>query len=467
MSSPTIQEFKDFIPFIEKMKELPLGNWEQPIASGKWTLKELVCHLWHWDRLTLEQMLPLMEAGAKLPAFPNIDKHNEAAKKLAQDFGSGAELVEAFVATRQELLNMLMEKYDQKARFTIGSGKRQYSFDSYVGIFTHHDAHHRKQIEALLPEADGAGDGLVRYPFGLDAAQIERIRSHFGSDFYEEVLERLPLCAERWQLTEISLLPSYSANLVFSCRSLLFGDAVLKLGKETDGIGNEYRALLHLNRERVCTVFDADPDNRMLLEERIQPGIPLRAEPSLERRLDVFCRLYSDLHQHAPSAEAFPTYTGWVHRITEEMGARPDCVDFYFHMKRACDMYDALLPLYGKQTLLHGDFHHDNILQRQNGEYAIIDPKGVIGDPVFDVPRFMLNEYRDELTLEELRENFNFMFGYLEKKLGIPVPVLRQCLYIETAMGVCWGVEDGASLAEREKLLRTVGFAESLLHKQK
>jgi streptomycin 6-kinase len=27
--------------------------------------------------------------------------------------------------------------------------------------------------------------------------------------------------------------------------------------------------------------------------------------------------------------------------------------------------------------------------------YTIIDPKGVIGDPVFDISRFILNEFHD------------------------------------------------------------------------
>lgn len=65
--------------------------------------------------------------------------------------------------------------------------------------------------------------------------------------------------------------------------------------------------------------------------------------------------------------------------------------------------------------LLHGDFHHDNILLSNNGDYVIIDPKGVIGDPVFDIPRFILNEFGDEITTE-LYKKINGIIGFLEKK---------------------------------------------------
>ena len=55
------------------------------------------------------------------------------------------------------------------------------------------------------------------------------------------------------------------------------------------------------------------------------------------------------------------------------------------------------------------------------------------------------------------------IFDVLERDLRIPGDVLRQCLYVETAMGACWMVEDGAGTEEAEKLLAKVEFARSLL----
>jgi streptomycin 6-kinase len=86
----------------------------------------------------------------------------------------------------------------------------------------------------------------------------------------------------------------------------------------------------------------------------------------------------------------------------------------------------------------------------------------VIGDPLFDVPRFMLNEFEDELTAE-LAAKIERLIMLLEKQLAIPAPILRACLYIETVMGMCWSVEDGAGPDEYVKLLETAAFAEALL----
>lgn len=84
--------------------------------------------------------------------------------------------------------------------------------------------------------------------------------------------------------------------------------------------------------------------------------------------------------------------------------------------------------------LLHGDLHHDNILLAEDGTYKIIDPKGVVGDPVFDVSRFVLNEFDAEPTEPTYRKIVGILH-VLSQNLQIPETILKQCLYVETTMG--------------------------------
>lgn len=51
---------------------------------------------------------------------------------------------------------------------------------------------------------------------------------------------------------------------------------------------------------------------------------------------------------------------------------------------------------------LHGDIHHDNILSSPRGWLAI-DPKGLVGDPAFDVANMFCNPFRSETRLSESR----------------------------------------------------------------
>ncbi len=150
MTSQAIQEFRAFIPYIEGLRSLEESVWQQPIAPGKWSLKELVCHLWNWDRFSIDVMVRGMAHGANLPAFVDIEEHNQKAIELAKDFNNASELIDAFVRTRSELIEELSKKYDSRIRFTIGGFKRKYSMDSYIEIFTHHDEQHKAQIENKL-----------------------------------------------------------------------------------------------------------------------------------------------------------------------------------------------------------------------------------------------------------------------------------------------------------------------------
>ena len=44
----------------------------------------------------------------------------------------------------------------------------------------------------------------------------------------------------------------------------------------------------------------------------------------------------------------------------------------------------------GRTTLVHGDFHHHNILRSGRGPLAI-DPKPMLGEPEYDVPSYLWN----------------------------------------------------------------------------
>ncbi len=292
--------------------------------------------------------------------------------------------------------------------------------------------------------------------------EIDQIINRFGKDFLQKVISDIEVYADKWALTSFQLIPSYSVNLVFMCISENYGHVVLKIGNPSSReILTEFSTLYQYNGIRYCRVFEVDIENGVILEECIQPGNPLREEKSLEKRLAVFCSLFKDLHITPKQAELFPTYTEWVSRITKYMSGRQDCIELYFHMKKAKEICLSVSNLFSQRMLLHGDLHHDNILLGKHGEYVIIDPKGVLGDPVFDIPRFILNEFDDDKNTETFNK-INDIIRTFEKELSIPNEIIRQLLYVETIMAVCWSVEDGEDYS---KYIKDVSFAEAILNK--
>jgi streptomycin 6-kinase len=58
----------------------------------------------------------------------------------------------------------------------------------------------------------------------------------------------------------------------------------------------------------------------------------------------------------------------------------------------------------GRATLVHGDFHHHNVLAA-GGRYLAIDPKPMLGEPEYDIPSFLWNPlpYRMRVDVTERR----------------------------------------------------------------
>lgn len=65
--------------------------------------------------------------------------------------------------------------------------------------------------------------------------------------------------------------------------------------------------------------------------------------------------------------------------------------------QRAYDMYDDLIEqTQDKETVLHGDIHHFNILSDKNRGWLAIDPKGILGPRVYEYANSLCNPYMHE-----------------------------------------------------------------------
>ena len=63
----------------------------------------------------------------------------------------------------------------------------------------------------------------------------------------------------------------------------------------------------------------------------------------------------------------------------------------------ARSLYESLAP--GRATLVHGDFHHHNLLAHGD-RYVAIDPKPMLGEREFDVPSFLWNPLGSTMRLD-------------------------------------------------------------------
>jgi streptomycin 6-kinase len=128
-----------------------------------------------------------------------------------------------------------------------------------------------------------------------------------------------------------------------------------------------------------------DRGRRVLLLERARPGRDLSHEPEEEATataVAVAQRLWR------PAGAPFRPVLEWVERWLDqaERERRAGCE----LIPRARRVLAELAPR--EDTLVHGDYHHHNLLRHGDG-WAAIDPKPYLAEPEFDVPSFLWNPW--------------------------------------------------------------------------
>ncbi|MCT8138316.1 DinB family protein [Anaerobacillus sp. CMMVII] len=149
MSNTTLNNYKKTIEYLLTLKGVPQETLLIPIHADKWSVREIIGHLFYWDKFILEQMVPKICKEAKLPPFPDHDEYNTKAINYITKFQTTSDLIDEFASTRETLCNKIAS-VSPEFKFTIGKGKRQFTTDSFLKMFVKHDVHHLKQIQEFL-----------------------------------------------------------------------------------------------------------------------------------------------------------------------------------------------------------------------------------------------------------------------------------------------------------------------------
>lgn len=157
------------------------------------------------------------------------------------------------------------------------------------------------------------------------------------------------------------------------------GEAVLKVAWEGDDESlNEGDALELWSGDGAVRLLQRS--GAALLEERAVPGDDLSTLPDGEATaiaVDVACRLWR--HAGSPFRPVMPEVARWLDRAERE---RSELVPL------ARELLAVLEP--SAEWLVHGDFHHHNIL-RSGEQWVAIDPKPYLADREYDLPSFLWN----------------------------------------------------------------------------
>ncbi|MEU6236701.1 aminoglycoside phosphotransferase family protein [Kitasatospora sp. NPDC047058] len=198
----------------------------------------------------------------------------------------------------------------------------------------------------------------------------------------------------RWDLTlERVLDPGGSLSLVGLVHRDDLSPAVLKAGLVTPETAQEHAALTHWAGRGAVLLLAADPARGVLLLERLHGDIPLRslAEPkAMLEATSLLHRLWVEPpagHRFQPLADRAAATADFLrhHRGLPGAGAAAALVD------EAVAAAEGLLGSATETFLLHGDFHHGNVLAADRAPWLVIDPRPLTGERAYDLARLALD----------------------------------------------------------------------------
>ena len=116
-------------------------------------------------------------------------------------------------------------------------------------------------------------------------------------------------------------------------------------------------------------------------------------------------------------------------------------------VEEAEELFDELVASQAEPVLLHGDLHHLNILSARRQPWLAIDPKGVVGEPAYDVAALLHNPV-ELLEAPRPGDVLERRVEVLTEELGLDRARVRGWGVSQAVLSAYWGLEDSGLVWE-------------------
>lgn len=269
-----------------------------------------------------------------------------------------------------------------------------------------------------------------------------------GQRWLEKLPDTVKALTTYWSLQNIHDISSHM-NYVASAHRASNQLVVLKIGCDPKEIAQEKTALDYFNKTGTGAIrlLDSQLDQNALLLEQALPGNTLSSTVSsyltgaykpIKSFLDNYALVVKKLHfDKLPTFEGeWPTIQDWLKDLEY-----PAETKYAQHWKTARLLKETLLQSMGPLTVLHGDLHHENILQ-YNKTWVAIDPKGVLGEVEFEAAAFEFS-YVDKLAHHpQSHKSIQQHCIQLAERLQMNPSRLLQWTYVRLILMATWMIQD-------------------------
>jgi streptomycin 6-kinase len=253
-----------------------------------------------------------------------------------------------------------------------------------------------------------------------------------------ELLERL---AARWSLSVGPHFPDIRLNYVAPATRADGTACVLKVSRHVGETRSEIAALQLWDGDGAARLLEGDPELGALLVERLSPGTMLSevAQSDDDAATVIGAAILRQLWRPVPARHSLRSLESWCAGYDRNRDALARGADGFpaALFARADALRQDLLASTGKQSVLHGDMHHFNVLRAERADWLAIDPKGLAGDPCFDVCQFLRNPHPVPPSRNGRR------LDVFCAELGLARQRIKAWCLVHAVLDACWDYEDG------------------------
>jgi len=247
---------------------------------------------------------------------------------------------------------------------------------------------------------------------------------------------------------------------------------VLKMGVPSGDMESEIAALRLFNGEGACRLIDYDEEKSWMLLERLQPGVMLSTVEDDEVATHIAADVLQKIWRSLDSLESASLLADLQQTPTQKQVSprRHDDTSGLQSFIRLSDWFDGLKklrPMFNggtgpfdeklvdrveqsvkdffienhKPVLMHGDFHHFNILSSERG-WLVIDPKGVIGPACYEVGPLLINPWGDLVSGNNYRGLTKRRIDIMRERFGFERERIREWGLAHAVLSAWWSIED-------------------------
>jgi streptomycin 6-kinase len=258
----------------------------------------------------------------------------------------------------------------------------------------------------------------------------------------KELNARIVQCAQAWGLTIERSVATPTSVLVYGTQRAR--RAVLKVVKNEGDEWNCGAITAAFGGRAVVQVYEHVPGAVLL--ECLTPGTSLATLAQDGRDAEATEILATLLRRMAPldAPASCPTIEDWAAAFPRYLAGDNDVLPRPL-VEYAKRIHHELSFTQRNPSLLHGDFHHYNVLRDEQRGWIAIDPKGVIGELEYDIGAALRNPFeRPDLfaSLDAVEKRL----GIFGEALGIDIGRARGWAFAQAVLATIRSIEDGEAV---------------------